>query len=126
MRKQILTDKETKAYLAESFGCTKVQVWRALNFERNSAKAQRIRQAALNRGGKLLNGYIPQCATEHDEASHIMRVTFGPRVRIEGNRDNGEVKVFVDDRQHGETYSGLTVPDFMQLQHEVELLAQTI
>lgn len=56
MKKQILTDNETKTFLMKAFRCSRQQVWRALNFERNSETARRIRVLALQRGGKLTEG----------------------------------------------------------------------
>lgn len=125
MKKQILTDNETKTFLMKAFGCTRQQVWRALNFERNSDKARRIRQLALQRGGKLTEGYIPECETTHETAERTMTQRFGRRVKIIADFNNGEVTVWVDGKKR-DTYHDLTVPQFMQLQNEVELLAQAL
>lgn len=126
MRKQILTDNETKTFLMKAFGCTRQQVWRALNFERNSDKARRIRQLALQRGGKLTEGYIPSCETTHDTAGRMMIQNFGRRVTIMADRNTEEVTVWVDGKKYGETYRNLSIPDFMQLQNEVEQMAQAL
>lgn len=56
MRKQILTDNETKTFLMKTFGCSRQAVWQALNFVRDSDQARRIRTLALKRGGKLTDG----------------------------------------------------------------------
>lgn len=125
MKKQILTDNETKTFLMKAFGCSRQQVWRALNFERNSDKAQRIRMLALKRGGKLTEGYIPQCETTHNTADRTMEQTFGPRVKIVADRNNGVVSVIVDGVEK-DNYSNLSVPDFMQLQYEVEQMAASL
>ncbi len=125
MKKQILTDNETKTFLMKAFGCSRQQVWRALNFERNSDKAQRIRMLALKRGGKLTEGYIPQCETTHNTADRTMEQTFGPRVKIVADRNNGKVSVIVDGVEK-DNYSNLSVPDFMQLQYEVEQMAAAL
>lgn len=37
MRKQILTDNETKTFLMKTFGCSRQAVWQALNFVRDTA-----------------------------------------------------------------------------------------
>lgn len=125
MKKQILTDNETKTFLMKAFGCSRQQVWRALNFERNSDKAQRIRMLALKRGGKLTEGYIPQCETTHNTADRTMEQTFGPRLKIVADRNNGKVSVIVDGVEK-DNYSNLSVPDFMQLQYEVEQMAAAL
>ena len=49
MRKQILTDNETKTFLMKTFGCSRQAVWQALNFVRDSDQARRIRTLALKR-----------------------------------------------------------------------------
>lgn len=125
MKKQILTDNETKTFLMKAFGCTRQQVWRALNFERNSEKAQRIRILALKRGGKLTEGYVPQCETVHNTADSTMEQTFGPRVKIVADRKSNEVKVFVDGAEK-ERYNISSIPEFMQLQNEVEQMAAAL
>lgn len=125
MRKQILTDNETKTFLMKAFKCSRQQVWRALNFERNSDKARRIRQLALQRGGKLTEGYIPGCETMHDTAERTMTQTFGRRVKIVADFSGGDVTVWVDGEKR-DTYSNLSIPEFMQLQNEVEQMAQAL
>ena len=68
MRKQILTDNETKTFLMKTFGCSRQAVWQALNFARDSDQARRIRTLALKRGGKLTDGnFIPNCETTFEE-----------------------------------------------------------
>ena len=125
MKKQILTDNETKTFLMKVFGCSRQQVWRALNFERNSDKAQRIRILALKRGGKLTEGYIPQCETTHNTADRTMEQTFGSRVKIVADYKTNEVKVFVDGIEK-EKYNISSIPEFMQLQNEVEQMAAAL
>ncbi|MCM1439245.1 MAG: hypothetical protein NC131_08625 [Roseburia sp.] len=101
-------------------------MWRALNFERNSDKARRIRSLALQRGGKLTEGFIPKCDTSHDTANRMMTQDFGNRVSILADRNTNEVTVWVDGKKYGETYRDLSVPDFMQLQYEVQLMAASL
>ncbi len=125
MKKQILTDNETKTFLMKAFGCSRQQVWRALNFERNSDKAQRIRILALKRGGKLTEGYIPQCETTHNTADRTMEQTFGPRVKIVADYKSNEVKVLVDGTEK-DKYNISSIPEFMQLQYEVEQMAAAL
>lgn len=125
MKKQILTDNETKTFLMKAFGCSRQQVWRALNFERDSDLARRIRRLALQRGGKLTEGYIPTCETIHNTAARMTEQTFGPRVKIVADRTNGNVSVIVDGVEK-DSYNNLSVPEFMQLQNEVEQMAATL
>lgn len=125
MGKQILTDKETKHFLMKAFGCTKQAVWQALNFKRDSDQARKIRQLALKRGGKLINGYVPECDTTHEEADRTMSQTFGPRVKLVVDKETGDVSVYVDG-QLKESYKDMTVPGLMQLQYETELMAAAL
>ena len=125
MKKQILTDNETKAFLMKAFGCSRQAVWQALNFKRDSDQARRIRQLALKRGGKLTDGYMPECETTHEEVERTMIQTFGPRVKLVVDKETGDVSVYVDG-QLKESYKGMTVPDLMQLQYEAGLMAAAL
>lgn len=125
MRKQILTDNETKTFLMKAFGCSRQAVWQALNFRRDSDQARKIRQLALKRGGKLTDGYMPKCETTHEEVEKTMTQTFGSRVKLVVDKETGDVSVYVDG-QLKESYKDITVPDLMQLQYEVELMAAAL
>ena len=125
MRKQILTDNETKAFLIKTFQCSRQAVWQALTFQRNSDQARRIRHLALQRGGKLTDGYAPKCETSYEEGEKTMTQRFGPRVKIVAHRETGNVSVFVDDRLK-ENYENLDVCSLMQLQSEVEQMAAVL
>lgn len=125
MRKQILTDNETKTFLMKAFKCSRQAVWQALNFKRDSDQARRIRQLALKRGGKLTDGYMPKCETTHEEVEKAMTQTFGPRVKLVVDKETGDVSVYVDG-QLKDSYKNITVPDLMQLQYEVEQMAAAL
>lgn len=125
MKKQILTDNETKTFLMKAFGCSRQAVWQALNFKRDSDQARKIRQLALKRGGKLTDGYMPKCETTHEEVEKTMTQTFGPRVKLVVDKETGDVSVYVDG-QLKESYKDITVPDLMQLQYEAELMAAAL
>lgn len=125
MRKQILTDNETKTFLMKAFGCSRQAVWQALNFKRDSDQARRIRQLALKRGGKLTDGYVPECDTVFNECENTMEQTFGPRVKLVADKGTGDVSVYVDGRLK-EKHSNMCVSDLMQLQYEVELMAAAL
>lgn len=125
MRKQILTDNETKTFLMKAFKCSRQAVWQALNFKRDSDQARRIRQLALKRGGKLTDGYMPKSETTHEEVEKTMTQTFGPRVKLVVDKETGDVSVYVDG-QLKDSYKSITVPDLMQLQYEVEQMAAAL
>lgn len=126
MRKQILTDNETKTFLMKTFGCSRQAVWQALNFVRDSDQARRIRTLALKRGGKLTDGnFIPNCETTFGECEKTMTCTFGPRVKLVVHRKTNDVDVYVDGKRT-ETYQCEFVSDFMQLQHETQQMASAL
>lgn len=125
MRKQILADNETKSFLAKAFNCTPQAVWFALTFQRNSEQARRMRTLALERGGKLAGGDVPECDTFFDEASKTMVQPFGERVKIVFDRTSDETSVYVDGEMK-ERRKGLGIDDFMQLQDEVRLMAAAL
>ena len=125
MRKQILTDNETKSFLMKTFNCPRQAVWQALTFQRNSDQARRIRHLALQRGGKLTDGYAPECETSYEEGEKTMTQRFGARVKIVAHRETGNVSVFVDDRLK-ESYENLDICSLMRLQSEVEQMAAVL
>ena len=125
MRKQILADKETKAFLRKSFGCSIQYVWQSLNFVKNGETARRIRKLALERGGRLAGGGVPECLTSHEEGAGTMTQVFSPRVRLVVDKRTGEVGVFVDGSLR-DRREGMDIAGFMQLQQEVAELASTL
>lgn len=120
-----MTDNETKVFLMKTFNCTRQAVWQALHFQRNSEQARRIRHLALQRGGRLTDGYAPECETYFDEVEKTMVQRFGTRVKIVAYRETGLVSVYVDDCLK-ENYEQLNTCDLMQLQSEVERMAATL
>ena len=120
-----MTDNETKAFLIKTFQCSRQAVWQALTFQRNSDQARRIRHLALQRGGKLTDGYAPKCETSYEEGEKTMTQSFGSRVKIVAYSETGNVSVFVDDRLK-ENYENLDVCSLMQLQSEVEQMAAVL
>lgn len=54
MRQKIEMSAADKAELAKSFGVSIRSVNQALAFERNSSKSVRIREAAVKKGGRLV------------------------------------------------------------------------
>ena len=120
-----MTDKETKHFLMRTFKCSQQAVWQALTFKRDSDTARRIRTLALKRGGKLVDGYVPECETVFNEVDNAIEQTFGPRVKMVYDRVTGETRVYVDGECR-ESHAGLEVPEFMQLQGEVQLMAAAL
>lgn len=126
MKKQIFVDTRTREFLMKTFKCTRMTVWRALNYESSSEQARKIRHLAIQAGGAIVDGYKPDCETSFEETEKTMIQKFGERVKIIVDRKSNEVSVWVDDKREGEVYTGLSVADFMQLQHETELMATSL
>ena len=45
---------------------------------------------------------------------------------IIADRKSGEVSVMIDGKRKGEVYKGLSIAEFMQLQHETEQIARSL
>ena len=125
MRKQILVDGETRAFLQKSFGCSRQLVWMALNYVRDSDQARRIRSLALERGGKLTGDYAPRCETIFGDGGETMTCAFGSRVRVVVCLKTSVVETMVDGERK-ERYENLSVADFMQVQYEAQRLAAAL
>ena len=118
MKKQILVDNETMDFLLKTFGCTRMAVWYALNFERNSEKAIKMRYLALQRGGKLVGAKMePETSFGSDG---VMTQTFGTRIKLTANK--GQVTVWVDGKVTEEQFCK-EIPDFVALQDRVREIA---
>lgn len=87
--------------------------------------ARHIRNLALQRGGVLVGDSTPECETTFEEVDQTMTQSWGTRVKLVYNRNNNEVKVYVDgDVQRAERPGG--IHEFMLLQQEVERLVQVL
>ncbi|MCH3995037.1 MAG: hypothetical protein WCS17_00175 [Prevotella sp.] len=125
MKKQIITEGEDKEFLMKAFKCSRMQVWKALHFQSQSDMARRIRTLAIKRGGALVGDFIPECETTFEEVEETMTQRWGNRVKLVYNRKNDEVKVYVDESlKRIEKPKG--IPEFMNLQQEVEQMAQAL
>lgn len=125
MKKQIYADVETKDFLAKTFKCSKQAVWLALTFQRNSETARRMRVLALKRGGALVGAKKLEWDTTHEEVEKTMTQTLGERVKIVYDKTNGEATLYVDGQRHSSCIPK-DVPEFMQFQNEVELIAAAL
>lgn len=53
---EIMLPQKEKRELREDFKVSKVTLWKALTYQSDSTKAQMLRKAAMERGGKVYNG----------------------------------------------------------------------
>ena len=125
MKKRILVDVDTVAFLRKAFNVSRATVWRALTFETDTDLAKRIRKLALVRGGRMTDGSPAACDTTHNQAERTMMQDFGGRARIVVDLKTGDVTVWIDGEQES-TYHNLTIPEFMKLQKEVETRAMIL
>lgn len=125
MKKHIVVDNEIRQFLIKTFGCTRMSVWRALSYDSNTDTARRIRKLALQKGGKLVGEYIPDCDTTHEEVEETMTQHYSNRVKLVLYKPTNEVTVYVDGKvDRKETTE--SIPEFMNLQKEVELMAASL
>ena len=99
-----LTTK-TRQELAKVFSCTERMVWKALTWDSDTPLARKIRVAAIEKGGRVMN-WVPECETIHCTADGTMRQTFGNGAVIVA--DFGQRTVKVTDR-HGVMQKGVSV-----------------
>lgn len=121
MRKHIKVDIEVAKEIARVFNCTNMAVWYALNFQRNSAKAQRIRRFALQKGGVLIGAAIePETMYESDGT---MVQQFGQRVKLIAK--TGVVTVYLDGKAIEKTMCK-DIPEFVTVQNRVKRMASEL
>lgn len=125
MEKRIVVDRETREAIAKAFGVSKAYISLSLCFRRDGDTPKRIRRYALLRGGVLMGAKTPECETEYDEGRRLMVQSFGPRVRIEFEKDSGVARLMVDGVEE-QRRDGLDVPGLMEMQAEAQRTAVTL
>ena len=125
MKKHIYLDKAGKGKLRQVFGCTDVMVWKALTFESDSDLARKIRfTAMIEIGGVLMgDGVYSGFETIHDTTT--MTQIFSSRVKIIAHKNIDKAAVLIDGEVK-QTVSGLSIPEFMNLQKEVARIASEL
>ena len=125
MDKKIYVSKRDAAHLRKVFGCSKVMVWKALNFKSDSDLAQKIRYTALMQLNGIPNWKQEGVETTHEEIEQTMTQTFGERVKLVFDRKDGSTHVLIDGKE-ARVEHDLDVPGFMVLQNEVEMMAMSL
>lgn len=125
MKKHIYLDKAGKGKLRQIFGCTDVMVWKALTFESDSDLARKIRFTAMKEFGGVLmgDGVYSGFETIHDTTT--MTQIFSSRVKIIAHKNIDKAAVLIDGEVK-QTVSGLSIPEFMNLQKEVARIASEL
>ena len=80
---------KTRQELAKVFDCTERMVWKALTWDSDTPLARKIRVAAIEKGGRVMN-WVPECETIHCTADGTMHQTFGNGAVIVAKRSIGE------------------------------------
>ena len=110
MEKQIVIDNECRDFLMRVFRCSRMRVWRAMNFVTTGEEARKMRHLALQHGGELVGAKLEEGDTTHEEVEFTMTQRFGKR--------DGKVE---------RTANGvMAVPEFMEFQKDIQLLAASL
>lgn len=122
-KRRIQVSGETLAALTQVFKCTKRMVWMALSWDRDTPLAKRIRRAAIEKGGRVMN-WLPECETIHC-ADGTMRQTFpnGAEITVDWEQHRVEVR-FNGEVARFEGTAVVTLDDFHALQAWTEALTR--
>ncbi len=113
MKRYIHITKEARERLIKLFGVTPVMIWKALTFESNSVLANKIRKAALENYGILMNE-LPAMETFHDHDGCMRQYLPNGAILEFCRADNSGVVIF-----HGETirrYNQVMLSDIKGIQ----------
>ena len=119
MKKYIHVTKEVREHMMKIFGVSSVMVWKALTFESESILANKIRKAAFENFGILMNE-LPVVETFHDHDNY-MRQYFPNGVLLEVNKSNGDVDVIFKGSSI-KHYENVFVKDLKGIQNWAEAL----
>ena len=72
MEKKIYVSDKAKTQLCKIFSCSKMMVWLALNFKRESDLARKIRYTALTLFGGVPSWKSEEVETTHEEVEKTM------------------------------------------------------
>ena len=125
MEKKIYVSEKNKAHLRKVFGCSTMMVWKALNFKSDSELAKKIRYTALTQLNGTPNWKQADVETTHEEAEQTMTQIFGERVKLVYDRNDGSTSILVDGKVTRKEQD-LSIPAFMKLQSEVEIMAMSL
>ena len=125
MEKKIYVSEKNKAHLRKVFGCSTMMVWKALNFKSDSELARKIRYTALTQLNGTPNWKQADVETTHEEAEQTMTQIFGERVKLVYDRNDGSTSILVDGKVTRKEQD-LSIPAFMKLQSEVEIMALSL
>lgn len=76
MEKKIFVEEAAKAHIRRVFKCSRILVWKALNFKSDSELARKIRYVALKEFGGVVNWEPAEVETSHEEVERTMTMRF--------------------------------------------------
>lgn len=125
MEKKIYVSEKNKAHLRKVFGCSTMMVWKALNFKSDSELARKIRYTALTQLNGTPNWKQTDIETTHEEVEKTMTQRYGERIKLVYDRNDGSTSILVDGKVTRKEQD-LSIPAFMKLQSEVEIMAMSL
>ena len=125
MEKKIYVSEKNKAHLRKVFGCSTMMVWKALNFKSDSELARKIRYTALTQLNGTPNWKQTDVETTHEEVEKTMTQRYGERIKLVYDRNDGSTSILVDGKVTRKEQD-LSIPAFMKLQSEGEIMAMSL
>lgn len=126
MEKQIVIDNKCRDFLMKVFKCSRMRVWRAMNFVTTGEEARKMRHLALRHGGELVGAEFEEGDTTHEEVEKTMTQYFGKRVKLVYHKPTGDITVYVDGKVERTACGVKAVPEFVEFQKDIQLLAASL
>lgn len=124
-RIELMNKQDDYHFLMKATGCTYATVRNALSFRQNSALSIRIRNMAMQRGGKLIGEKALVPETSFETSDNTMEQTFGERVKLVADFNTGKIGVYID-KELKSIHQPTTIEEFMRLQESVREAAERI
>lgn len=126
MEKQIVIDNKCRDFLMKVFKCSRMRVWRAMNFVTTGEEARKMRHLALQHGGELVGAEFEEGDSTHEEVEKTMTQYFGKRVKLVYHKPTGDITVYVDGKVERTACGVKAVPEFVEFQKDIQLLAASL
>jgi hypothetical protein len=128
MGKHIYVPDNVKRELIDMFSTNKMTLWNALNFVSDSGFARTLRAAALQRGGliytgQIPDGYLPDINAEHDRQKGIVIQSFGDQARITISKSQATIEV---EGCNPVVIDNVTTGNWMQLLYGVQIVVNNL
>lgn len=124
-RIELLNKQEDYVFLMKATGCTYATIRNALTFKQNSDLSIRIRNMAMQRGGKLIGEKAIVMDTSFATGENTMEQNFGTRVKLVADFNTGKIGVYID-KELKSVHQPTTIEEFMRLQESVREAAERI